>query len=105
VSRFLKAAEEIFGVARQAQGADCQWAILVGAAGDILVSAAQGWGLESLRLHHGAAAAYRVTRSGSSVRIEATCGAGAYRLESPHAAVQVRPVLYDRPQYHLEPAA
>jgi hypothetical protein len=71
VSTFWKQAEEIFATARQSAADDCRMAILVGDRGTIHISAAEGWNLEALRLHHGAATAYEVTRRGGQVRVEA----------------------------------
>ncbi|HYW48832.1 MAG TPA: hypothetical protein VE959_38570 [Bryobacteraceae bacterium] len=102
MSRFLKHAEEIFATAREG-GEDCEFAILVGGDGGIHVLAGSGWELEPLRLHHGAAAAYRVTRTGGRVRLEARSAAESCRLET-RAAAAVRAGLRDCPQYLTTPA-
>ena len=99
MSPFLKHAEEIFEVARQGGREDCELAILVGRDGGIHVVPAEDWGLEPLRLHHGAAAAYRVRRAGGRVTLEARSSAEACRLEASHPAGVMRTVLADRPRY------
>jgi hypothetical protein len=82
VSAFLKDAEEIFETARQGGAEDCELAILVGRDGGIHMLPASGWELETLRLHHGARAAYRVTRNGGGVRLEARSADEACLLQA-----------------------
>jgi hypothetical protein len=81
VSIFWRHAEEIFATARQNTGDDCRMAILVGAGGAIRITSTDGWNLESLRLHHGAAAAYEVTRRDGQVRVDARSAEGTCVLE------------------------
>ena len=57
-----------------------------------------GWELEPLRLDHGAKAAYRVTRSGGGVRVEARSADEACLLQSRPAQPR-RAALPDFPQY------
>jgi hypothetical protein len=45
--------------------------IVIGEDGGIHMLADSDWPLESLVLHHGAGAAYRVTQEGNIVRVEA----------------------------------
>ena len=71
VSPLMKHAEEIFTAARDGGREECEVAILVGRDGGIHMLPASGWELEPLRLHHGALAAYRVSRAGGGVRLEA----------------------------------
>ncbi|HEY2016537.1 MAG TPA: hypothetical protein VGH38_23700 [Bryobacteraceae bacterium] len=71
MSPFLKHAEEIFLAAQQGGREDCEFAILVGSDGAIHMLPATGWELEPLRIEQGARAAYRVTRAGGRVRLEA----------------------------------
>jgi len=99
VSPFLKHAEEIFTTACQGGAEDCEWALLVGGDGAIRMVAGSGWRLEPLRAHHGARAAYRVTRKSGRVRVEARSSGESCLLESSQAAVAVRPALRDFPQY------
>jgi hypothetical protein len=101
VSRFLKHAEEIFATAREGSE-DCEFALLVGGDGGIHVLTGSGWELEPLRLYHGAAAAYRVTRTGGRVRLEARSAAESCRLETG-AAAAARAGLRDYPQYRIIP--
>jgi hypothetical protein len=98
VSAFLKDAEEIFQTAREGGREDCEWSILVGRDGGIHMLAACGWELEPLRLHHGAKAAYRVTRSGGGVRVEARSADEACLLQAKPARPR-RAALPDFPQY------
>jgi hypothetical protein len=98
VSPFLKHAEEIFTAARQDGGEDCELAILVGRDGQIHMLPASGWELEPLRLHHGAQAAYRLSRSSGGVRLEARCAGEACLLQARPASL-TRAALPDFPQY------
>jgi hypothetical protein len=99
VSAFLKHAEEIFAAARTAGPEDCDMAILVNRDGGIHMIAGGDWPLEPMRLHHGASAAYRVSRSGGQVRLEAR------RANESCTLVAEKPVrtagwgLPDFPQY------
>jgi hypothetical protein len=81
VSIFWRQAEEIFATARQNAGEDCQMAILVGAGGSIHIAGSDGWNIESLRLHHGAAAVYQVTRRQGQVRVDARSSEGTCVFE------------------------
>jgi hypothetical protein len=81
VSIFWRHAEEIFATARQNPGEDCRMAILVDAGGAIHITSPEGWNLESLRLHHGATAAYQVTRRDGRVRVDARSSEGTCVLE------------------------
>lgn len=98
MSAFLNDAAEIFETARQGGREDCQLAILVGRDGGIHMLPACGWELEPLRLHHGAKAAYRVTRNSSGVRLEARSAGEACFLESAPVAPPHSP-LGDFPRY------
>jgi len=98
VSAFLENAQEIFQAARQGGPEDCELAILVDRDGAIHMLPAAGWDLESLRLDHGAHAAYRVTRSAGAVRVEARSAAEACLLQA-RTAQPWRPPLADFPRY------
>ena len=98
VRAFLKDAEEIFQTARQGGREDCELAILVGRDGGIHMLAGSGWELEPLRLHHGAKAAYRITRNGGGVRLEARSAGEACLLQAKPARPW-RAALPDFPQY------
>ena len=101
VSPFLRNAHEIFSTARQS-AEDCRMAILVEADGAIRMCPSAGWDLECLRLHHGAAMVYDVSRTGSRVRVEARSAAERCTLEtaglSPLAALGIDSF----PQYRLQ---
>jgi hypothetical protein len=71
VSSFLREVEEIFAAARQGGPEDCDLAILVSGDGGIHMVAGSDWGLEPLRVRHGATTAYRIARNGGHVRLEA----------------------------------
>jgi hypothetical protein len=71
VSAFLREVEEIFETARQGGPEDCDLAILVGRDGGIHMVAGSDWGLEPLRVRHGATTAYRIARNAGHVRLEA----------------------------------
>jgi len=95
----LQHAEEIFATARQAGQDDCEVAILIQRDGGILMVPVSGWELEPLRMHHGASAAYRVSRNGSRVRVEARSAGETCMLQSESPARAVRACMHDFPQY------
>ena len=96
---FWDQAQQIFSTARQGNCEDGQFAILVSAEGAIRMLTGEGWSLESLREHYGARAAYRVTRFGGRVRLEARCGSESCLLEAVRPAKAVSPLLADFPRY------
>lgn len=98
VSPLMKHAEEIFTAAREGGREDCEVAILVRSDGGIHMLPASGWELEPLRLHHGARAAYRLSRAGGGVRLEARSAEESCVLQSGRAG-PARSVLPDFPQY------
>lgn len=55
--------------------------ILLTQEGSIRMIQSGGWTPDSLRLHHGALAAYRVTRAGGRVRLEGSAAGQSCRLE------------------------
>ena len=85
VSALFQHAEEIFRAARQGGADDCEMAILVSQDGGIHMLAADGWELEPLRLHHGARAAYRISRRAGGVRLEARSADESCLLQSKQA--------------------
>ena len=99
VSSFLRHAEEIFSAALQGGADDCQWDLLVNPDGAIRMVAGHEWGLEPLRIDHGAHEAFRVTRTGGRVRVEARSAVGSCCLESGRAAAAIRGLFSDFPQY------
>ncbi len=103
VSRLLQDTEGLFSAAQRvaAENAEpAEFSVLVGPCGVRVIdrSAVSGgdWPLESLRLHHGCEAAYRVTRSGGSVRVEG-CNAGqtcTLSATQPRQLLNRQPVGY-----------
>jgi len=63
--------------------------ILIGPQGSIHMVADSDWGLDALRQHHGARAAYRVSRNSRSVLVEGREGARTCRLETGNPVRQL----------------
>jgi hypothetical protein len=104
VTDLLRNAERIFETAASADGAELEsgtLAILIGQDGAIHMLMDTDWPLESLQSHHGATAAYRVSRTGSQVRVEGKSRTSSCVLESEPAASIARRMLMDRPRYLL----
>jgi hypothetical protein len=97
----LQHAEEIFLAAQAGGPEDCDLAILVKDDGGIHVVAGPEGELEPLRIHHGAAAAYRLRRDVAGVRLEARSRRQSCRFETNDAARPIWPALPDYPQYRL----
>lgn len=106
---FWADAASIFETASQASqsgSSDCDWAILIGAQGEIRMMDGAGWSLPGLLAHHGGATAYRVTREQGRVSLEGRQGSQTclLRSESPSAAashllgVHVPPVAWNLTQ-------
>lgn len=83
---FLRNAEELFATARQCAGEDCQFSLLVDSEGAIRMVFGSDWALEPLRQHHGARAAYRVTRSAGRLSLEGRSVGASCRLEADRPA-------------------
>jgi len=99
VSAFLRHAEEIFAAARTAGPEDCDMAILVNRDGGIHMIAGADWSLEPMRLHYGASAAYRVSRTGGQVKLEARRANEGCTLVAERPVRAARLGLADFPQY------
>ena len=99
MSAFLRHAEEIFSAACTAGAGDCNLAILVNRDGGIHMIADADWGLAPLREHHGAAAAYRVNRTGGRVLLEARSATESCLLSAARPARAMLPALGDFPHY------
>jgi hypothetical protein len=97
VSSFLQIAEEILDSAAGGRE-DCHLAILVGRDGGIHMLADSDWDLGRLREHHAASSAYRVTRRGGQVQLEARADGQSCTLRREPAARALRPSL---PAYRL----
>ena len=76
-------------------------AILIGADGGIHMVMGSDWPLHTLQAHHGASAAYRISRSGAQVRVEGKSRTGSCLLQSEPPASVARRLLADRPRYLL----
>jgi hypothetical protein len=104
VTDLLRNAERIFETAASAEGAKLESgsiAILIGQDGAIHMLMDTDWPLDSLQSHHGASAAYKVSRTGSQVRVEGKSHTSSCVLESEPAAAVARRMLTDRPRYLL----
>ena len=99
VSPFLKHAEEIFQAAREGGLDDCDLAILVGRDGGIHMLAGIDWELDPLRRHHGASAAYRISRTAGGVRVEARSADESCLLQTTQPVRLMPAMLPDFPQY------
>ena len=99
VSSFLREVEEIFATAREGGPEDCDLAILVSREGGIHMVAGSDWELESLRVRHGATAAYRIARSGGRVRLEARSAGQSCVLRSDQRKHPVSTTIPDFPRY------
>jgi hypothetical protein len=107
VSRFIANAAEILAAAENTMQAGCtpsDITILISAEGGIHMVADSDWPLESLRLHHGSSAAYRVTPQQDRVRVEGRDGARTCLLESDKPERAARFLLNSVPAYHLSTA-
>src|SRR5258708_969315 len=103
VTNFLENAERIFETAASANGAELEssnLAILIDQDGAIRLLVDSDWPLDSLQAQHGGAA-YRVTRSGSKVRVEGKSRTKSCLLESEPFSSVTRRILADRPRYLL----
>jgi hypothetical protein len=100
VSSLRQNADELFEAAQQS-AEECRVCILIGQDGAVRILPAAGWRLDSLRVHHGAAEAYRVTRAGGVVRLEARGQAESCLLESNATPSRCLGWSADLPQYQL----
>jgi hypothetical protein len=104
VTDFLANAERIFETAASADGAELETgdvSILIGQDGAIHMLMGSDWPLGSLQAHHGASAAYRVSRSGDQVRVEGKSRTGSCLLQSELPSAVAKRLLADRPLYLL----
>jgi hypothetical protein len=97
VTDFLENAGRIFETASStAAGSELEsgnLSIVIAQDGAIRLMMGSDWPLESLQAHHGAKAAYRVTRSGSQVRVDGRSRTGSCRLQSEPPALVARRLL------------
>jgi hypothetical protein len=104
VTDFLTNAERILETAASADGAELEsgaLAILIGQDGGIHMLMGTDWPLDSLQAHHGASAAYRVSRTGGQTRVEGKSRTGSCLLQSEPASSVAKRLLADRPRYLL----
>src|SRR5437899_1884289 len=95
VTGFLENAERIFETAALGEPESGDLAILIGQDGAIRMLMGSDWPLDSLQAHHGAMAAYRVSRSGSQVRVEGKSRTGSCVLQSEPVSSIARRLLAD----------
>jgi hypothetical protein len=102
VTDFLENAERIFETATSGDAArPGNLDIMIGQDGAIRIVMGSDWPLNSLQAEHGAKAAYRVSRSGSQVRVEGKSWNGSCLLQSEPVSSVARRILADRKQYLL----
>ena len=94
---FLQNAERIFETAASthSEPKSGDLAIVIGQDGAIRMLMGSDWPLASLQAHHGARAAYRVSRSGSQVRVEGKTRTGSCLLQSEPISSVARRLLAD----------
>jgi hypothetical protein len=84
VNEFLANAERILeaaGAALRSGHSPSEIAILIDGEASIHIVAASDWPLESLKAHHGARLAYRVSQNRGTVRVEGRSGSQSCVLE------------------------
>jgi hypothetical protein len=85
VSRFVDNAVEILAAAEsavQSGHTPSDMTILITPEGGIRMIADSDWPLDSLQMHHGAKAAYRVSQSAAHVRVEGRAGSRTCLFET-----------------------
>jgi hypothetical protein len=100
VSRFFEDARSVFETAlAAARAGQCSagLTILVGGESGIHIVTESDWPLESLRLHHGAGAAYRVADRAGRVTVEGSSASLHCRLEQDTPRRVARELLGIRP--------
>jgi hypothetical protein len=104
VGRFAEQAARILEAAEAAADAGQQTAmtVLLGPAGISLI-ADSDWALDSLREHHAAVEAYRVTHSGGEIRVEGSDGQRRCRLTAENSVRRMRLLLDSPVRYALVP--
>ena len=103
MSRFAENAVQILDAAENASRAGetpSDMTILITQEGGIRLVADSDWPLESLRTHHGARMAYRVSQHESIVRVEGRAGSRTclFETEKPERAARL---LLNRPANYL----
>ena len=82
VSEFFERAQDILRIAAAADSGPGETALLLGREGGLRILDSAGWSLSALAMEYGAAAAYRVIRRGSAVRVEGWKGGERCLLEA-----------------------
>jgi hypothetical protein len=104
VSRFAENAAKIFDAAESAARSGhalSDMSVLIGVNGAIRMVAGSDWSLESLRAHHGADMAFRVTERDSHVTVEGRTQRQTCHLRSEDPARIARHLLHSRPPHFL----
>lgn len=104
MTNLLRDAGRILETATAAGGGEFEsesLAILIGQDGAIRLLMDNDWPLASLQAHHGASAAYRVSRTGAQVRVEGKSRGSSCVLESETPAATALRMLSGRPRYLL----
>jgi hypothetical protein len=105
VSRFEDNAVRILETAESASGIGhslSEQTILISPTGGIRIVTDSDWSLESLRVHHGAQMAYRVSQQETSVRVQGRAGGKTCLFEAEKPERVARRLLgYEQRRYTL----
>jgi hypothetical protein len=104
VSSFVDNAVQIFDAAENAVRSGhtpSEMTILISAEGAIRMVADSDWPLDSLKAHHGARMAYRVSQRASMVRVEGRAGSRTCLFETEKPERAARLVLNRSPNYNV----
>ena len=106
MSRFVDNAMQILDAAEnavQAGQTPTDMTILITAEGGIRMVADSDWPLDSLKLHHGAKMAYRVSQDASHVRVEGRADSRTCLFETVKPGRVARLLLNSSPAYWAGP--
>src|SRR6266852_4783698 len=104
VTDFVENAQRIFETAASADSQELESgeiSILIGEDGAIRMLMGSDWPLDSLQSHHGAGAAYRVSRREHQVCVEGKSRGARCLLRSEPVSSIAKRLLADRPRYLL----
>ncbi|SRR5258708_4795957 len=105
MDRFLDNAARILEGGRSAAQADCNtqtaWTVILDSRGAVRMIADSDWPLDSLARENGATMAYRVSQSGSHVKVDGIAQGRRCALETEKPANVAKWLLSDRRQYLL----
>jgi hypothetical protein len=102
---FLQNAASIYSAAEAAVASGQEvtaMTILVRSDGSVRMVADSDWPLESLRIHHGADMAYRVSKRERNVSVDGRTGSRNCRMESRETESAARRILGGAALYRLE---